>query len=109
MTAKLGFKSLIPATGTLVNTSLTATAYVSIEIKSVKVFGVTLGGGGTCRTESPSIINLRSTDTFDPYRGGTLLGKYSISDLAGCGPLTDLLSPLTAGSGNTVSVELNKI
>jgi hypothetical protein len=81
---------------------------VRIKVKSVKAFGaIPLVSGNTCQTKSLSTINLASTDSFDPTgTGGTLAGTYAISDLNGCGPLQGLVSPITAGAGNTISVKL---
>ena len=85
---------------------LTANLKLRIKVKSVKAFGVIpLAGGNSCQTKQLSDIALASTDSFDPTgTGGTLGGTYKISDLNGCGPLNGLVSPLTAGGGNTILV-----
>ena len=79
-----------------------------IKVKSVKAFGaIPLAGGNSCQTKQLSDITLKSTDAFDPTgTGGTLAGTYAISDLNGCGPLGGLVSPLTSGAGNTITVKL---
>ncbi|MBO9533084.1 MAG: hypothetical protein J7513_08950, partial [Solirubrobacteraceae bacterium] len=108
VTATVGFVTSGPTTGTLVDDQLTTNSKVRIKVKSVKAFGaIPLAGGNTCQTKSLSDITLKSTDSFDPTgTGGNVAGTYKISDLNGCGPLNGLVSPLTAGSGNTIAVKL---
>ncbi len=90
---------------------LTANLKLRIKVKSVKAFGVIpLAGGNNCQTKSLSDIALKSIGTFDPTgAGGTLGGTYAISDLNGCGVLNGLVSPLTAGGGNTITVKLTPV
>ena len=108
MTVGIGFVPSGPTTGKLEDDAVTANLKLRIKVKSVKAFGVIpLAGGNTCQTKQLSDIALASTGPFDPTNaGGTLGGTYAISDLNGCGPLNGLVSPLTAGGGNTISVKL---
>jgi hypothetical protein len=108
VTASVGFVPSGKTTGKLVDDQLTTNSKVRIKIKSVKAFGaIPLAGGNTCQSKQLSDITLKSTDSFDPTgTGGSLAGTYAISDLNGCGPLNGLVSPITAGAGNTISVKL---
>ncbi|MBO9534868.1 MAG: hypothetical protein J7513_17985 [Solirubrobacteraceae bacterium] len=108
VTATVGFVNSGLTTGTLVDGTLTTNSKVRIKVKSVKAFGaIPLAGGNTCQTKQLSDITLKSTNDFDPVgAGGTLAGTYKISDLNGCGPLNSLISPVTAGAGNTIGVKL---
>ncbi|MBO9533924.1 MAG: hypothetical protein J7513_13215 [Solirubrobacteraceae bacterium] len=108
VTVGVGFVPSGPTTGKLDDDQLTANLKLRIKVKSVKAFGVIpLAGGNNCQTKQLSDIALKSTDSFDPTgTGGSLGGTYKISDLNGCGPLNGLVSPLTAGGGNTISVKL---
>ncbi len=100
-----------PTTGKLENEAITANLKARIKVKSVKAFGaIPLAGGNECQSKSLSQISLKSTDTFDPTStGGTIAGTYAISDLNGCGILNGLVSPLTAGSGNTITAKLTPV
>lgn len=106
--ADIGFEVTDKVRGTLSGGVLTATAKFKIRLKQLYLFGVLpIAGDGQCRTKSSSIANLRSTDAvFDPIAGGRLAGSYGISDLEGCGLLTDFISPLAKGGGNTLDLQL---
>ncbi|MBO9534875.1 MAG: hypothetical protein J7513_18020 [Solirubrobacteraceae bacterium] len=108
VTVSLGFVASGPTTGKLVDDQLTTNSKVRIKVKSAKAFGIVpLVGGNNCQTKSLSDVALKSTTPFDPTgTGGTLTGTYAISDLNGCGPFQGLVSPLTSGGGNTISVKL---
>ncbi|MFN7142564.1 MAG: hypothetical protein ACK4YP_02215, partial [Myxococcota bacterium] len=108
VTATVGFVTSGPTTGKLVDDELTTNSKVRIKVKSVKAFGaIPLAGGNSCQTKQLSDITLTSTDAFDPTgTGGTIAGTYKISDLNGCGLLNGLVSPITAGPGNTITVKL---
>ena len=109
VTAKIGFAPSGQTTGTLGDGVLKTNSKVRIKVQEVKLFGaIPLAGGNNCQTKSLSDINLQSTqEFFDHTKGGPIAGKYSISDLNGCGVLNGLVSPLTAGSNNTISLNLN--
>lgn len=105
--AKVAFVSTAPTTGTLKGGVLTSNSKVRIKLPQVSLFGIQLAGGSGCQAKSVSNIALKSTDAFfDPLKGGTLAGRFAISDLTNCGFLTGLVSPLTAGSGNPIVLKL---
>ncbi len=108
VTAKIGFSPSGKTTGTLLDGVLKTSSKVRIKVKEVKLFGaIPLAGGNNCQTKNLSDINLQSTEPeFKPLEGGPIAGTYKISDLNGCGPLGGLVSPLTAGGGNTISLSL---
>ncbi|MEH3054066.1 MAG: hypothetical protein PGN13_08700 [Patulibacter minatonensis] len=100
---------IVPLTQTTGNLDpakgLTASVKVRIKLPEIKALGIPLGGGKDCQAKNPSQINLTSPG-FDALDGGTLTGVFSISDLTGCGFLNGIISPLTAGSGNAISLKL---
>ncbi|MBJ7471984.1 MAG: hypothetical protein JHD16_11815 [Solirubrobacteraceae bacterium] len=107
VTAKIGFVTSGKTTGTLLDGVLESTSKVRIKVQEVKLFGaIPLAGGNNCQTKSLSEIKLKSTDEFKPLQGGNIAGTFKISDLNGCGPLNGLVSPLTAGDGNTIALKL---
>lgn len=107
VTAKLAFVNAEATTGTLTGGVLSTTSRVRIKVPEVKLFGaIPLAGGNSCQTKQLTTIALKSAAGFDPTAGGTLTGTFSISDLNGCGVLNGLVSPLTAGGGNTLSLKL---
>ncbi|MDO9355279.1 MAG: hypothetical protein Q7T55_16390, partial [Solirubrobacteraceae bacterium] len=78
-----------------------------IKLPSVKTLGIELAGGANCQAKQISSINLKSTQAeFLPTEGGPIAGTFSISALTGCGFLNNLVSPLTAGSGNAIALNL---
>ncbi len=108
VTAKVGFAPSGKTTGSLVDGVLKTNSKVRIKVKEIKLFGaIPLAGGNNCQTKNLSDINLQSTQAeFLPLTGGPLAGSYKISDLNGCGALNGLVSPLTAGGGNTIALNL---
>lgn len=104
--ASVAFTQAGPLTGTLTTAGLTVTTKQTISIKNVTLWGIKLVTGATCRTAQPSAITLKTPGAFAPLSGGTLTGSYAISNLTACGALNSIVSPLTAGSGNTVAVKL---
>ncbi len=107
VTAKIAFVSTAPTTGTLKAGVLLSTSKVRIKLPQVTLFGIQLAGGANCQAKNISSIGLKSTGAFfNPLAGGTLAGTFSISDLAGCGALTGIVSPLTAGGGNAIALKL---
>ena len=107
VTAKIGFAPSGDTTGTLSEGVLTSNSRVRIKVKEAKLFGaIPLAGGNNCQTKQLSDITLKSTGTFSPQAGGRIAGTFAISDLNGCGVLNGLVSPLTAGGGNTISLDL---
>ena len=107
VTATVAINSTEPVTGTLKDGILTANAKVRIKLPVVKLFGVQIGGGASCQAKQISSIALKSTaNPFRPLVGGPIAGTFSISDLAGCGALNGIISPLTAGKGNAIVLNL---
>lgn len=104
VTARFGFIPAGGATGKLSAGRLALAENFRIDVKQLKVLGLALTSG-TCRSKQVSRIPLASA-SFDPAKGGVLAGTFSISDLAGCGALTGLVSPLTASSSNALSLAL---
>ncbi len=95
-------------TGTVKAGVLKANAKVRISLPSVTLFGIPLGGGGSCKAKNISSINLKSTQSvFYALEGGPIAGTFTISELVGCGFLTGIISPLTAGSGNAILLNLS--
>ncbi len=111
VTAKVGFAPSGKTTGSLIDGVLKTNSKVRIKVKEVKLFGaIPLAGGNNCQTKNLSDINLQSTQPeFLPLTGGPLAGTYKISDLNGCGALNGLVSPLTAGGGNTIALNLTPL
>ncbi len=107
VTADVAFVMTDKVTGKLENGKATATAKFKIRLPKVYLFGsIPLSNSSQCQTKSASTANLSSVGSFDPLAGGRLTGSYAISNLTGCGAFTALLSPLTAGGGNTIDVTL---
>ncbi|MDO9353828.1 MAG: hypothetical protein Q7T55_09035, partial [Solirubrobacteraceae bacterium] len=107
--ARVDFVSAEPVSGDLENGKLRVNAKVRIKLPSVKTLGIELAGGANCQAKQISSITLSSTQpTFAPSTGGSIAGTFAISNLTGCGFLTNLVSPLTQGSGNLIAVNLTK-
>lgn len=107
VTAKLAFSNADALTGSLAGGVLSTTQKVRIKVPEVKLFGaIPLAGGNNCQTKQLTTLALKSGAGFDPTAGGTISGTFTISDLNGCGVLNGLVSPLTAGGGNTLTLKL---
>jgi hypothetical protein len=107
ITAKVNIVPQAPVTGTLKSGVLLANAKVRVKIPSGTLAGISLGGGSGCQASNISNIALKSTDAFfKPLSGGTLAATFSISNLSGCGFLNGIISPLTAGGGNSIALGL---
>ncbi len=106
--ATIGFGEIGSTTGTLKDLTLVANTNQLIRIKAAKVFGINLVTK-TCTTSKPAAITLKSAaGKFTPISGGTLTGTFTIAPLVNCGGLGSLVSGLTAGGGNIISVNLTK-
>ncbi len=107
VTAQVQFAPVGKTTGSIAgNGVLTTNSKVTIKLPKITLFGLQLAGGTGCQTQTPSDITLTSSGAFNPSAGGRLTGTYAISNLQNCGPLNFLVSPLTAGSGNTIALDL---
>ena len=85
--------------------TLEASSKVTVKLPKVSLFGFPISQSSRCMTSKPSDINLKST-TFDPLKGGTASGTYTLAPLTGCGLFNGLISALTTGPGNTITVDL---
>ncbi len=108
LTARFGFTTEGPTTGRFAGNTLRVETRLGIRLKQVKLFGlVRLPVGAGCETKSASDVVLQTTQAvFDPAKGGPIAGTYKLSNLTGCGLLNSVMSPLTAGSGNRISLQL---
>lgn len=108
VTARIQFVQSGAFAGTLRSGVLQAVAKMRIKIPSVKLFGIELANGANCQTKAISSVTLTNTrGPFELGAGGGLAGTFDISDLAGCGLLTGLVSPLTKSSGNAIALQLS--
>ncbi|WP_326595750.1 DUF6801 domain-containing protein [Streptomyces sp. NBC_01803] len=106
-TSDIDFEQVGPTTGTLQEGVLTSSSTMNILLPSISLFGIPIGGGETCKTVEPSVIDLQSTgEFFDPLEGGEIAGTYALSAVQDCGPLTGFISPFMAGPNNTLSINL---
>lgn len=72
----------------------------------MSVWGFPIGGGESCQTVEPAVIEMTG-EGFDPFSGGTLsTDNYTLPALEGCGSFNDWISAFTAGPGNTISMDL---
>ncbi len=107
VTAQVSIVPTEQVKGTLRGGVLKAEAKFRIKLPKVSLFGIELAGGANCRAKSISSSALQSTQAqFQPLSGGPIAGTFSISDLSGCGALTGIVSPLTAGKGNAILLNL---
>ncbi|MDQ8045671.1 MAG: fibronectin type III domain-containing protein [Solirubrobacteraceae bacterium] len=106
VTAQLSFVPVTPLAGAISGGVLSANVGLRIKLPSISALGVRIAGGANCQTTQPSSVALRSTGTTVAGAATTLAGTFAISNLSGCGALTGLVSPLTAGGGNAVSLQL---
>ena len=106
VTAQVAFVPTEPVSGTLTGGALAATAKVRIKLPKLTLFGLELAGGANCQAKQVTSVPLKSTGTFTAAAAGSLTGTFAISDLTGCGALTGIVSPLTAGKGNAIALSL---
>lgn len=105
VTAKLAFATSGSLTGSYTGDTLATNAKVRIKVVEAKLFGaIPLVAGSNCQTRQLTDLTLTSPG-FSFQTGGTLTGKFAISDLNGCGVLNGLVSPATAGTGNTITLK----
>ncbi|MEV0680062.1 fibronectin type III domain-containing protein [Actinosynnema sp. NPDC050436] len=105
LSARLEFRPEGDLAGTFADGVLTSTARVAVAVTHVVLPGREVPLPASCRT-APAEIPLASGPGFDPAAGGALTGTFTLPPLSGCGPLTDVVNGLVAGSGNTVAVDL---
>lgn len=105
VTAKLAFVQSGKTTGTYAGTTLKTNTKLRIKVTEAKLFGaIAIAGGNNCQTRQLTDLNL-SSDAFSLTTGGTLTGTFALSNLNGCGVLNGLVSPVTAGGGNTITLK----
>lgn len=103
--AKVAFVPTGAAVGTLAPGALKLRLKARLKLPYISMMGIPLAVVSSCQTRSASTIDLQATE-FTDAAGGTLVGAFTISDLVGCGVLTGLVSPLTAGGGNVMALSL---
>ncbi len=106
VTAQLAFVPTEKVTGTLAGTSLSLVAKMRIKIPRVSLFGIDIVSDANCQAKQVASVPLASTSPFTLAAGGSLAGTFAISNLVGCGGLTGIVSPLTAGKGNAMMIAL---
>ena len=85
---------------------LVATVTVDAVIAGARAAGLTVIGGGSCRTATHAVVPLRSKPGFHLQQGGRLVGQYHRPPFTGCGWLTPFINLLVAGPGNAVVIDL---
>ncbi|ALG15461.1 hypothetical protein AOZ06_41660 [Kibdelosporangium phytohabitans] len=105
--AKIEFAPAGKTTGTLsADGVLASKSTVTVKLPRVSLLGFPISSSPTCQTSRPVDVPLASKPGFNPLKGGSLTGKYTLPSLRGCGPLTSLVSAFTEGPGNTVELAL---
>ncbi|MDX1589302.1 MAG: choice-of-anchor D domain-containing protein [Oleiphilaceae bacterium] len=114
-TVAITFEEVEETTGLLEDGTLTTQSrlYFRVPHATVNFFGLELplAGGEECRTMDPVELNLSSPEgeTFSIREGGQLSGDYDLPPLENCGPFTDVLNSLMAGSDNTMELTLSEV
>lgn len=109
VTAKLAFAMAGPLTGFWNTLGLRTFSRVRIKVVEAKLFGaIPLAAGNNCQTRQLTELELRAPE-FSSQTGGTLTGSFGISDLNGCGVLNGLVSPSTASTGNTITLNATSV
>lgn len=105
--ATVTFQPTEVGTAQILAKSVQINAKARIKLSNVSFGGIPIAASvGNCQTKQLSALSLRSTNEFTFAGGGTVAGQFAISNLAGCGNATGLLSTLTAGSGNAMLLRL---
>jgi hypothetical protein len=91
--------------------SISSTSEMHVTLTQVRAFGLPIGGGADCRTQTPSTIDLATPagEGFDPFGdGGRITGDYELAPLDAdeCGFLGSFISLFMAGPGNTIDMQL---
>lgn len=107
--AEVDFEQVGKTVGSYANGEISTTSTMYVKLPKFTLFGVPLSAQSTCRTTDPSVVKLNSPAGrfFNPKRGGKIsTPDYTISKIQDCGALTPILSTFTAGSGNTIDLDL---
>ncbi|GAA5108732.1 DUF6801 domain-containing protein [Haloechinothrix salitolerans] len=105
-TADIEFEQVGKTTGTFDGNTLTSHSEAYVKLMNVSAWGFPIGGGENCQTVEPAVFDMTG-EGFDPFSGGTLsTDDYTLPALEGCGHLNDWISAFTAGSGNTITMDL---
>ncbi|MEU0375628.1 hypothetical protein ABZ070_37220, partial [Streptomyces sp. NPDC006283] len=105
--AKITYTPVGRTTGSLEDGKLVSNSNMIVKLPQISIFGLPIGGGDKCQTAKPSAITLTSTGpSFDPLKGGEIVGEYELAPLQGCGIFNDIISRYTAGPGNIISATL---
>ncbi|MEU4746445.1 fibronectin type III domain-containing protein, partial [Actinosynnema sp. NPDC023658] len=104
--AEMQFVQEGKTTGSLAGGVLRSTSKVTVKLPRITLLGIPISSSPNCRTQAPASIPLESKPGFDPLRGGTAAGTYTLPALTGCGPLTNLISGVTSGPGNTIELRM---
>ncbi|MBP2471701.1 hypothetical protein JOF53_000573 [Crossiella equi] len=96
-------------TGTFQNGVVKSSSKVTVALPDVRVWGIPVYLGDACKTVTPADIALTSGPNFNPTVGGTLAGAYEIPAFQGCGDfITDIISAVTSGPNNKITLDLKK-
>lgn len=107
--AKVAFETTGPATGQLTAAGgLTITTNATIRLLRVNVLGLDIvQGSPRCRTRRPSVVTL-TAPAFTPQTGGTLAGRFAISEMVDCGLLTLDLTSAMSTNRNVATMTLSR-
>ncbi|MEO3765616.1 hypothetical protein [Streptomyces sp. B5E4] len=107
-TATTEFIETEPTTGTISTATgeVNTVSKLTLRITELKVAGLPIWVGSHCQTEVPAEIALKSEPGFNPFRGGTLSGTYTIPDFEHCLLATPVINAIIPGEGNTISLKL---
>lgn len=107
-TATTEFIETEPTTGTISNATgeVNTVSKLTLRITELKVAGLPIWVGSHCQTEVPAEIALTSEPGFNPLKGGTLSGTYTIPDFEHCLLATPVINAIIPGEGNTISLDL---
>lgn len=106
-TATTEFIETEPTAGSIDNTGEVKTvSKLTLRITELKVAGLPIWVGDRCQTEVPAELALTSEPGFNPLKGGTLSGTYTIPDFEHCLLATPVINAIIPGEGNTISLDL---
>ncbi|OLR94006.1 DUF6801 domain-containing protein [Actinokineospora bangkokensis] len=104
--ATVAFDPVGQSSGTVSQTAVTFNSKLNVKLTKVSIFGFPVYQGDSCKTKTPSDIQLKSSGKFDVTKGGKLKGKYALSETVKCGPLSPIIGAFVESSGNTIDIDL---